>query len=62
MADLCNADDPVALARSKGERIGSLQEVIPNLLAPIVVNRHTREAVQVVLTDDHDLRAPLLGG
>ena len=34
-----------------------------NLLAPIVVNRHTREAVQAVLSDaDHDLRAPLLAG
>lgn len=31
-----------------------------NLLAPIVVNRHTREAAQVVLTDGHaPLRAPL---
>ncbi len=31
-----------------------------NLLAPIVVNRHTREAAQVVLTDgDAPLRAPL---
>jgi flagellar assembly factor FliW len=31
-----------------------------NLLAPVVVNRHTREAAQVVLTDDeHPLRAPL---
>lgn len=29
-----------------------------NLLAPIVVNRHTREAVQAVLADG-DLRAPL---
>ena len=35
MADLCNAADPVALARSRGERIGSLEEVIPALLAPI---------------------------
>jgi flagellar assembly factor FliW len=33
-----------------------------NLLAPIVVNRHTREAAQVVLTaDDQPLRAPLFG-
>jgi flagellar assembly factor FliW len=31
-----------------------------NLLAPIVVNRHSREAAQVVLTDgDQPLRAPL---
>jgi len=35
VADLCNAADPVAIARSAGERIGSLDEVIPNLLAPI---------------------------
>lgn len=31
-----------------------------NLLAPIVVNRHSNEAAQIVLTDgDHPLRAPL---
>jgi len=35
MADLCNAADPVALARSGGERIGSLDEIVPSLLAPI---------------------------
>ncbi len=35
VADLCNAADPLALARSPGERIGSLEETIPNLLAPI---------------------------
>jgi len=35
VADLCNADDPVALAKSKGERIGSLDEVIASLLAPV---------------------------
>jgi len=35
VADLCNAADPLALARSKGERIGSLEEAIPSLLAPI---------------------------
>ena len=34
-ADLCNAADPVSLARSKGERIGSLEEVVDDLLAPI---------------------------
>ena len=34
-----------------------------NLLAPIVVNRHTRQAVQAVLDDTrHPLRAPLFGG
>ena len=37
-------------------------EATANLLAPIVVNRHTRQAVQTVLADgDHPLRAPLLG-
>ncbi len=35
VADLCNAGDPVALARSKGERIGSLEEVVGSLLAPV---------------------------
>ncbi len=35
VADLCNSADPVALARSRGERIGSLEETIPSLLAPI---------------------------
>ena len=35
VADLCNAPDPVALARAEGERIGSLEEVVPTLLAPI---------------------------
>jgi fumarylacetoacetate (FAA) hydrolase family protein len=35
VADLCNAADPVALARSTGERLGSLDELIPSLLAPI---------------------------
>lgn len=35
MADLCNADDPVALAGARGERIGSLEEIVPGLLAPI---------------------------
>lgn len=35
VADLCNASDPVSLARSKGERIGSLEDVMDDLLAPI---------------------------
>ena len=35
VADLCNAADPVAIARSKGQRIGSLEDVIAALLAPI---------------------------
>jgi fumarylacetoacetate (FAA) hydrolase family protein len=34
-ADLCNADDPVSMARSKGERIGVLEDVVADLLAPI---------------------------
>lgn len=33
-----------------------------NLLAPIVINRHTRQAAQTVLAEgEHPLRAPLLG-
>ena len=35
VADLCNAPDPVALARSKGGRLGTLDELVPSLLAPI---------------------------
>ena len=35
VADLCNAADPVALARSSGPRLGSLDEVVHALLAPI---------------------------
>jgi fumarylacetoacetate (FAA) hydrolase family protein len=35
VADLCNAADPLALARAPGERVGSLEEVVPSLLAPI---------------------------
>ena len=35
VADLCNAADPVALARSTGERLGSLDDVVHALLAPI---------------------------
>jgi len=35
VADLCNAADPVALAHSTGERLGSLDELTPALLAPI---------------------------
>lgn len=31
-----------------------------NLLAPLVVNRSTRRAVQVILTEDLPIRAPLL--
>ena len=35
VADLCNAPDPLALARADGERIGSLADLVPHLLAPI---------------------------
>ena len=35
VADLCNAADPVTLARTPGKRLGSLAELIPALLAPI---------------------------
>jgi fumarylacetoacetate (FAA) hydrolase family protein len=35
VADLCNAPDPVALAKAKGERIGSLDDVVLDLLAPV---------------------------
>ena len=36
VADLCNAPDPVALARStKGEPLGSLADLVGDLLAPI---------------------------
>lgn len=34
-----------------------------NLLAPIIVNRHSRHALQAVLAEgSYDLRAPLFGG
>ncbi len=35
VADLCNSADPVTLARSSGKRLGTLEELIPSLLAPI---------------------------
>jgi fumarylacetoacetate (FAA) hydrolase family protein len=35
VADLCNAADPVVLAGSTGERLGTLDELVPSLLAPI---------------------------
>src|SRR5690242_6865333 len=35
VADLCNAADPVAVARSKGEKLGSLDDIVHALLAPI---------------------------
>ncbi|MGN6090506.1 MAG: flagellar assembly protein FliW [Actinomycetales bacterium] len=38
----------------------SLADSTANLLAPIVINRRTRVAAQVILTDDLPLRAPLV--
>ncbi|WP_085933538.1 fumarylacetoacetate hydrolase family protein [Enhydrobacter aerosaccus] len=35
MTDLCNAPDPIAVARSPGQRIGALEDLINALLAPI---------------------------
>ena len=35
VADLCNAPDPVALARAAGVRLGTLEDWIPRLLSPI---------------------------
>ena len=35
VADLCNASDPLALARTPGTRLGALTDLIPRLLAPI---------------------------
>jgi fumarylacetoacetate (FAA) hydrolase family protein len=35
MADLCNAREPLAAARSAGKRLGSLDELMSSLLAPI---------------------------
>jgi flagellar assembly factor FliW len=54
------ADDVILLVIvTTGENAA---DATANLLAPIIVNRHTREAAQAVLTDgDHPLRAPLLG-
>jgi fumarylacetoacetate (FAA) hydrolase family protein len=35
VADLCNAPDRLDLARAKGIRLGTLEELIPSLLAPV---------------------------
>jgi len=56
-----SADDVLLLVVvTLGDRA---EDATANLLAPIVVNRHTREAAQVVLTpgegEDFPLRAPL---
>ena len=39
----------------------SLATSTANLLAPIVINQRTRQAAQVVLQEEHPLRAPLAG-
>jgi flagellar assembly factor FliW len=55
---LDSADDAILLVIvTVGEQPG---DATANLLAPIVVNRHTREAAQIVLLEgDLPLRAPL---
>ena len=35
VSDLCNSTDPLELARMPGMRLGTLEELIPSLLAPI---------------------------
>lgn len=56
--DLTSADDALILAIvTVPEKV---QDATANLAAPIVVNRHTRQALQTVLSDSVvDLRAPL---
>ena len=49
VADLCNAADPVTLARTPGKRLGSLAELIPALLAPIDLDRKSTR-----LNSSHD--------
>jgi fumarylacetoacetate (FAA) hydrolase family protein len=44
VADLCNAADPVAVAASKGPRLGTLDEMIGSLLAPIDLQAIRRPA------------------
>ncbi len=45
MAELCNVADPVAVARSPGRRLGTLEEVVPALLAPIDLQAITAAGV-----------------
>ena len=54
---LSDPDDAVVLVLVTVGDVAA--EATANLLAPIVVNRHTREAAQVVLADDLELQAPL---
>ena len=52
-------DDVILLVIvTTGENAG---EATANLMAPIVINRHTRQAAQAVLSEDFPLRAPLIG-
>ena len=55
-----SSDDALLLSVvTLGERAA---EATVNLMGPIVVNRHTRHAVQAVLaTSGYDLRTPLVG-
>ena len=54
---LTDADDALLLVvLTVGARV---EDSTANLLAPVVVNRTTRRAAQVVVTDDWPLRAPL---
>ena len=54
-----DADDVILLVIvTTGENAG---EATANLMAPIVINRHTRQAAQAVLSEDFPLRAPLIG-
>jgi flagellar assembly factor FliW len=58
MLDLETADDALLLLIVT---VGtSLQHSTANLRAPIVVNRHTMVAAQVVLDEEFSLKAPLL--
>lgn len=53
-----SADDVVVLAVVNAG--GSAADATVNLLAPVLVNTATRQGVQVVLTDDLPVRAPLV--
>jgi flagellar assembly factor FliW len=54
-----DADDVILLVIvTTGENAG---EATANLMAPVVINRHTRQAAQAVLTEEFPLRAPLIG-
>ena len=54
-----NEDDVILLVIvTTGDEPGA---ATANLMAPIIVNRHTRQAAQVVLAEEFPLRAPLIG-